>query len=69
MKLAYLQWSELDVAVRDIWQRRADILNHYLIPGKFTRIPEKISEHIEALTLQSLTYEWRSIVGEILASV
>jgi len=69
IKLAYLRWSKLAVTVRDSWQRRADILNRFPIPGKLTRIPANIIGHVEALTLQSLTNEWKSIVGKILASV
>ena len=65
IKLAYSRWSKLDVSVRDSQQRRADILNLHPIPGKFTKIPDNISEYVEDLTLHSLTNEWRSITGKI----
>ena len=42
MKLAYLRWSELAVAVKDSWRRRAGILNRRPNPDKCTRILDPI---------------------------
>ena len=61
--------AELAVAIKDSWQRCVDILNRRPNPGKFTRILDNMVGNFEALTLQYLTNEWKSIVGKILASL
>ena len=61
--------AELAVAIKDSWQRCVDILNRRPNPGKFTRILDNMVGNFEALTLQYLTNEWKSIVGKILVSI
>jgi hypothetical protein len=62
IKLASTQWNNLNFALREAWQRRAEQLNAMPCPGKFVFLNDF---HIGTDNiLESLSVEWRRFVAK-----
>ena len=61
IRLAARAWKGLSDIVRSGWTQRADYLNSLPIPGRFTSVPEVLSQDLENRVQDSLTIEWTSL--------
>ena len=55
---------DVTIQIKKAWKSRASNLNNRKLPGKFLHIPFSLERHnsIESRVLQSLTYEWDTVV-------
>ena len=51
------------------WQKRATILNARKLPGKFVNIPINIKDKLHNHVMDSLTYEWESLIKVLKNSI
>lgn len=70
MKLACNEWKKIyNNKMKIQWQKRATILNARKLPGKFVNIPINIKDKLHNHVMDSLTYEWESLIKVLKNSI